>query len=107
MSASFYLFKVNNRNTKKRCKICSKFTITTAEQRHDVVLVFLKIPGHIPDSISPMDSSPKDTSPTDISPTRHIPNGHFPNQTIKICKSCASLKIAALASMLIDLIEIN
>ena len=25
--ANIYLFNVNNRNTRKRCKICSKFTI--------------------------------------------------------------------------------
>ena len=29
---SIYLFKVNNRNTRKRCEICSKSTITTAER---------------------------------------------------------------------------
>ena len=28
-----YLFKVNNRNTRKRCEICSKLTIETPEQR--------------------------------------------------------------------------
>ena len=26
--ANIYLFKVNNRNTRKRCEICSKLTIT-------------------------------------------------------------------------------
>ena len=31
-TANIYLFKVNNRNTKKRCKICSKLTIKTPEQ---------------------------------------------------------------------------
>ena len=31
--AKFYLFKVNNRNTRKRCKICSKSTIKTLERR--------------------------------------------------------------------------
>ena len=29
-SANIYLFKVNNRNTRKRCKICSKLTIKTS-----------------------------------------------------------------------------
>ena len=29
--AGIYLFKVNNRNTKKRCAICSKLTIKTPE----------------------------------------------------------------------------
>ena len=33
-----YLFKVNNRNTRTRCKICSKLTIRTPER---VFLVFL------------------------------------------------------------------
>ena len=28
-----YLFKVNNRNSRKRCKICSKLTITLPERR--------------------------------------------------------------------------
>ena len=31
---NIYLFKVNNRNTRKRCKICSKLTINTPERRH-------------------------------------------------------------------------
>ena len=34
---------VTNRNTRKRCDICSKLTIKNAERRHvnDVVLMFL------------------------------------------------------------------
>ena len=32
--ASNYMFKVNNRNTRTRCEICSKLTINTPEQRH-------------------------------------------------------------------------
>ena len=28
------MFKVNNRNTRTRCKICSKLTIKTPERRH-------------------------------------------------------------------------
>ena len=32
-SLSLYLFKVNNRNTRKRCEICSKLTIKTPERR--------------------------------------------------------------------------
>ena len=28
------LFKVNNRNTKTKCKICSKLTIKTPKRRH-------------------------------------------------------------------------
>ena len=31
---SKYLLKVNNRNTRKRCKICSKMTIKTAQRPH-------------------------------------------------------------------------
>ena len=30
--ANIYLFKVNNRNTRKKCNICSKVTIKTPEQ---------------------------------------------------------------------------
>ena len=29
--AGNYMFKVNNRNTRKRCEICSKLTIKTSE----------------------------------------------------------------------------
>ena len=32
--AGIYLLKVNNRNTRKMCEICSKLTIKTPEQRH-------------------------------------------------------------------------
>ena len=31
--ANIYLIKVNNKNTRKRCEICSKFTIKTPERR--------------------------------------------------------------------------
>ena len=30
--ANIYLFKVNHRNTRKRCKICSKLIIKTLQQ---------------------------------------------------------------------------
>ena len=36
-----YLFKVNNRNTRSRCEICSKLTIKTPEHTSHLVLVFL------------------------------------------------------------------
>ena len=36
--AGIYVFKVTNRNTRKRCEICSKLTIKTPERRH---LMFL------------------------------------------------------------------
>ena len=32
--ANIYLFKANNRNTRKGCEICSKLTIKTREWRH-------------------------------------------------------------------------
>ena len=32
--AKIYLFKVNNRNTRRKCKICSKLTIKTPERHH-------------------------------------------------------------------------
>ena len=32
--ANFYWFKVNSRNTTKRCEICSKLTIKTPQRRH-------------------------------------------------------------------------
>ena len=32
--AGNYIFKVNNRNTRKRCAICSKLTINIPERRH-------------------------------------------------------------------------
>ena len=39
--ANTYLFKVNNRNTRKRCKICSKLTKKTPEQHclHSVAFI--------------------------------------------------------------------
>ena len=33
LSANTYLFKVNNRNTRKRLEMCSKLTINTSERR--------------------------------------------------------------------------
>ena len=32
--ANIYFFKLNNRNARKRCEICLKFTIKTLERRH-------------------------------------------------------------------------
>ena len=32
--AGNYMFKVNNKNTRTRCKICSKLTIQIPERRH-------------------------------------------------------------------------
>ena len=31
--ANIYLFKVNNKNTRRRCEICSKLTLKTPEWR--------------------------------------------------------------------------
>ena len=56
ISVGNYMFKINNRNTRTRCEICSKLTIKTLERRQwrrsgvfivnfelisDLVLVFL------------------------------------------------------------------
>ena len=32
--AKKYLLKVNNRNNRERCQVCSKLTVKTAERRH-------------------------------------------------------------------------
>ena len=32
--AGHYVFKVNNRNTRKRCEVCPKLTIKIPERRH-------------------------------------------------------------------------
>ena len=43
--AENYILKVNNRNTRTRCEICSKLIVKTPERRQwpcsDLVLVFL------------------------------------------------------------------
>ena len=44
--ANMYLYKVNNRNTTKKCKICSKLTMKAPEQRQrqeDIGLKWFKI----------------------------------------------------------------
>ena len=38
LPANIYLFKINNRNTRKRCEICSKLTIKSPERRHWLTL---------------------------------------------------------------------
>ena len=38
--ANIYLFKVNNRNTRKRCEICSKLTIKTPVRRFSSASIF-------------------------------------------------------------------
>ena len=32
--ANIYLIKVNNRNTRKKCEICSELTMKTQKRRH-------------------------------------------------------------------------
>ena len=39
--ANIYLFKVNDRSTRKRCEICSKLTIKTQERRHCPANIYL------------------------------------------------------------------
>ena len=39
--AGNYMFKVNNRKTRKRCEICSKFFIVNFEHISQLFLVFL------------------------------------------------------------------
>ena len=41
ISAGFYLLKVNNRNTRSKCEICSKLIIKTPERRHYAIGVVL------------------------------------------------------------------
>ena len=41
LSAGINLLKVNNRNTRKRCEICSKVRIRTPERHHVVVVSLL------------------------------------------------------------------
>ena len=41
MPANIFLFKVNIRNTRKKCKICSKLTIKHQNNVNDIVLVIL------------------------------------------------------------------
>ena len=38
-STNIFLFIVNNRNTRKRCEICSKLTIKTPQRRSTVFIV--------------------------------------------------------------------
>ena len=40
-TAGNYMFKVNNRNTRTRCEICSKLTIKTPERRQRRSGVFI------------------------------------------------------------------
>ena len=38
--AGNYMFKVNNRNTRTRCEICSKLTIKTPERRNYMLKIY-------------------------------------------------------------------
>ena len=59
ITANIYLFKVNNKNTRKRCEICSKLTIKTPERRHwrrsAVFLVYSEPISHLFFSVSIVD----------------------------------------------------
>ena len=41
--ANIYLFKVTNKNTRKRCEIYSKLTIKTPVNVIDIILVLIKL----------------------------------------------------------------
>ena len=41
------LIKVNNRNSKKKCEICSKFTIKTVERHYGVFIVNFEHISHL------------------------------------------------------------
>ena len=45
--SSIYLFKVNNRNTREMCQICSKLTIKKPDDVNDLVLMSLLLPLNI------------------------------------------------------------
>ena len=45
--ANIYLFRFNSRNTRKRCEICSKFTIKALECRSGVFIVKFKHISHL------------------------------------------------------------
>ena len=47
LPVGIYIFKVNNRNTKTRCEICSKLTVKTSEQRQRHFGVFIVNSEHI------------------------------------------------------------
>ena len=57
--ANTYLLKVNNRNTRKRCEICSKLTIKTPD-RHPIFtgkylcwsLILIKLEAFRPETLS-------------------------------------------------------
>ena len=42
-----YMFKVNNRNTRTKCEICSKLTIDTTERRYCVFIVNFEHVSHL------------------------------------------------------------
>ena len=47
LPATIYLDKVNNRNSRTRCEICSKLTIKTPERRQDVFIVDFERISHL------------------------------------------------------------
>ena len=49
--ANISLFKVNNRNTRRRCEICSKLTIETPEWRRARVFFLMKLQDLRPEDV--------------------------------------------------------
>ena len=45
--ANIYLFKANNRKTRKRSEICSKLTIKSPERRSGVFIAYFEPISHI------------------------------------------------------------
>ena len=45
--SGIYLLKVNNRNTRTKCEICSKLTIKTPERRYSVFIVNVEHISHL------------------------------------------------------------
>ena len=47
-----YMFKVSNRNTRKRCEIYSKLTVMTSERRHGICLPGMSMLNLLPQCIT-------------------------------------------------------
>ena len=47
---NIYLFKINNRSTRKRCEICSKLTIKTSERRQLSMYLFAVLAHLVPEN---------------------------------------------------------
>ena len=51
--AGIYLLKVNNRNTRTKCEICSKLTVKIPERRREKEVAAMKILVHSQNYIPP------------------------------------------------------